>query len=149
MLGGHTWTPPVAKLSFSNGLKVKIAPVHSDFHYETYSLSLMGSAGQRLNRLRITPSPRAEQVIPPVDVRVWSVIMAALNNGCFIWLRLKYFMSSGGLKRLFQLSDQCLSYTFRTCWVLACYQRAVFDDEWSPIRAFLVMPTQALEFILD
>lgn len=43
--------PLFAKLSFRNGLKVKIAPVHPDFHYETCSLSLMGSAGQRLNRL--------------------------------------------------------------------------------------------------
>jgi len=56
--------PLFAKPSFRNGLKVKIAPVHSDFCCETCSLSLMGSAGQRLNRLHALEVPRPARVMP-------------------------------------------------------------------------------------
>ena len=48
----RTWTPPLlAKRSLGDDSKVKIAPVHPDFRCETCSLSLMGSAGRRLDRL--------------------------------------------------------------------------------------------------
>jgi hypothetical protein len=43
--------PLFAKRSLDHGVKVKIAPVHSDFRCETRSLSLMGLAGRRLDRL--------------------------------------------------------------------------------------------------
>lgn len=36
---------PYAKLSIHDNLKVKIAPVHSDFECSFWLLSLMGSAG--------------------------------------------------------------------------------------------------------
>lgn len=42
---------PYASLSIRDGAKVKIAPVHSDFECSFWLRSLMGSAGQRLNRL--------------------------------------------------------------------------------------------------
>jgi len=43
--------PRFAKLSVRCGTKEKIAPVHPDFWCEANSLSLMGSAGRRPDRL--------------------------------------------------------------------------------------------------
>jgi hypothetical protein len=42
---------PFARLSIRDEKKVKIAPVHSDCECSFWLLSLMGSAGRRLNRL--------------------------------------------------------------------------------------------------
>jgi len=44
--------PHIAKHSRSDDQEVKIAPVHPDFCCERCSLSLMGSAGRHLDRLR-------------------------------------------------------------------------------------------------
>jgi len=43
---------------------VKIAPVHPDFLCETNSLSLMGSAGRRLDRLHALWVPRPSRAMP-------------------------------------------------------------------------------------
>ena len=42
---------PYASLSIHDNAKVKIAPVHSDCACSFWLRSLMGFAGQRLNRL--------------------------------------------------------------------------------------------------
>jgi hypothetical protein len=56
--------PRFAKLSVRDGSKEKIAPVHSDFCCETSSLSLMGSAGWRLDRLHALWVPRPGRAMP-------------------------------------------------------------------------------------
>lgn len=56
--------PRFAKHSVRDDPKVKIAPVHPDFRCETRSLSLMGSAGQRLDRLHALWVPRPPRAVP-------------------------------------------------------------------------------------
>jgi hypothetical protein len=55
---------PFAKLSFREDMQARIAPVHSDFFCETSSLSLMGSADRRLNRLHALKVPRLPRALP-------------------------------------------------------------------------------------
>lgn len=54
---------PVCQASSSLLHEEKIAPVHSDFQCETSSLSLMGSAGRRLYRLRALVVPRSGRAV--------------------------------------------------------------------------------------
>jgi len=63
--------PGLAKLSTCCGTKEKIAPVHPDFRCETSSLSLMGSAGRRLDRLHALWVPRPARALPTT---VWPVV---------------------------------------------------------------------------
>jgi hypothetical protein len=56
--------PRFAKLSVCCSTKEKIAPVHPDFRCETNSLSLMGSAGRRLDRLHALWVPRLARAVP-------------------------------------------------------------------------------------
>lgn len=56
--------PRFAKLSVRDDAKVEIAPVHPDFSCETHSLSLMGSAGRRLDRLHALWVPRPARAVP-------------------------------------------------------------------------------------
>ncbi len=56
--------PRFAKLSVRDCSKEKIAPVHSDFCCESSSLSLMGSAGRRLDRLHALWVPRLARALP-------------------------------------------------------------------------------------
>ena len=56
--------PRFAKLSFHDGLKVKIAPVHSDFIGGTLPRSLMECAGWCLNRKDALLVPRTKRALP-------------------------------------------------------------------------------------
>lgn len=56
--------PRFAKRSVRDVAKEKIAPVHPDFACETSSLSLMGSAGRRPNRIRALWVLRPARAVP-------------------------------------------------------------------------------------
>lgn len=75
-----------AKPSFRDGLKVTIAPVHPDFCCETCSLSLMGSAAQRLNRLHALEVSRPARVVP---ITVLPVLPSLSDCPCNRWCDLR------------------------------------------------------------
>jgi hypothetical protein len=78
--GSRTWTPPFAKLSTHGDEVGKIAPVHSDFRCETSSLSLMGSAGRRLDRLHALAVLRLARAMPTTVLPVLPSLRDRLSN---------------------------------------------------------------------
>lgn len=79
MITGATLPPCIAYISpCVTTLKVKIASLHPVFCCETCSLSLTGSAGQRLNRLHALEVHRPARVVPTTVLPVLPILSDCL-----------------------------------------------------------------------
>ena len=86
---------PYASLSIHDNAKVKIAPVHSDCECSFWLRSLMGFAGQRLNRIHALWVPRAARALSTTVLPVLPSLHDRLSNRWYFSLQSLYGLLLG------------------------------------------------------